>query len=120
MVRPMIITIQKIKSDLAWRTPVTNKPQRHVVIPREQASLLVREVECLCSCLLAVIAVARTAEGLTQQPVFEIQKGDNDDVSIDAPKAGEPAATNGMGKPRKSTLVNLFRQRIGWRVWRNL
>jgi hypothetical protein len=118
MVRSMIVAIEKIKRDLAWRTPVTNKPMRHVVLPREQAEILIMEVTCQEACLRAFIALAQTADKLALNPIeIPDQKGDN---NAETPKAGEPAATNGMGKPRKSTLVNLFRQRIGWRVWRNL
>jgi hypothetical protein len=37
--------ITKIKKDLEWRTPTSNKPMSHVALPRAQAIELVKTFE---------------------------------------------------------------------------
>ena len=41
--------IDKIRDDLAYRTPTSNKPLAHIVLSREQAERLVTEWDALAT-----------------------------------------------------------------------
>jgi hypothetical protein len=43
----MLAAIAKIRCDLEYRTPTTNKPMSHIAIPREQAIELIAYIDQL-------------------------------------------------------------------------